>query len=54
MKTLKNIRPDFFNGGNGVGIIELYRKKGGKTELIDRVEAKNIGCEFGEYGELGE
>ena len=38
-----------WNGGNGTGIIELYAKKFGKYELIDIVEAKNIGCEFGEY-----
>jgi len=34
-----------WNGGNGVGTLKLY--KGGK--LIDEVEAKHIGCEFGEY-----
>ncbi|SFD08518.1 Tocopherol cyclase [Butyrivibrio sp. YAB3001] len=50
----KKLHNRLFNGGNGIGVIELYSKKGGKTELIDRVEAKNIGCEFGEYGELGE
>ncbi len=34
-----------WNGGNGVGVIRLYR---GST-LIDEITAKNIGCEFGEY-----
>lgn len=34
-----------WNGGNGTGIVRLYR--GGK--LIDEIEAKNVGCEYGEY-----
>ena len=34
-----------WNGGNGVGTVRLYR---GGT-LIDEVEARNIGCEYGEY-----
>ena len=35
-----------WNGGNGVGTVKLYR---GGT-LIDEVEARNVGCEYGEYG----
>lgn len=35
-----------FNGGNGVGIVRLYQG----NELIDEIEAKNVGCEYGEYG----
>ncbi len=35
-----------WNGGNGVGTVKLYRGK----ELIDEIEAKNVGCEYGEYG----
>lgn len=38
-----------WNGGNGTGIIRLYHKKHGKLMLVDVIEAKNIGCEFGEY-----
>ena len=38
-----------WNGGNGVGTIKLYRRVGPKDILIDEVEAKNIGCEYGEY-----
>ena len=38
-----------WNGGNGVGTIKLYRRVGKKDILIDEVEAKNIGCEYGEY-----
>ena len=34
-----------WNGGNGVGIIKLYHK----GQLVDEIEAKNIGCEYGEY-----
>lgn len=39
-----------WNGGNGTGNIKLYRKHFlGKPELIDDVNATNIGCEYGEY-----
>ena len=34
-----------WNGGNGIGIIKLYHR----NKLIDEIEAKNIGCEYGEY-----
>ncbi|MBO4682789.1 MAG: hypothetical protein J5618_02910 [Bacilli bacterium] len=34
-----------WNGGNGTGIISLYRG----NKLIDTIEAKNIGCEYGEF-----
>ncbi|MCF0248088.1 MAG: hypothetical protein HUJ86_05705, partial [Synergistes sp.] len=40
-----------WNGGNGIGIIKLYEKKRGELKLIDEIEAKNVGCEFGEYCE---
>lgn len=46
----KKLHNRLWNGGNGTGVIELYKKKGGKLILIDEVEAKNIGCEYGEYG----
>ncbi len=43
-----------WNGGNGTGRIKLYEKKlagGGKWvwSLIDDIDAKNVGCEYGEY-----
>lgn len=38
-----------WNGGNGKGVLKLYRRKFGKEELIDEVIAENVGCEFGEY-----
>ena len=34
-----------WNGGNGVGTVKLYRR----NKLIDEVETKNIGCEYGEF-----
>ena len=41
----KKLHNRLFNGGNGVGTISLYHK----GKLIDEIEAKNIGCEYGEY-----
>ena len=41
-----------WNGGNGWGNIKLYkkdRKAEGGRELIDDIEVKNVGCEYGEY-----
>ena len=39
-----------WNGGNGKGVLKLYKRcPFGKEELIDEVAAENIGCEFGEY-----
>ena len=35
-----------WNGGNGVGTVKLYRG----TDLVDEMEARNVGCEYGEYG----
>lgn len=34
-----------WNGGNGVGTVRLYQG----NDLIDEVQAKNVGCEYGEY-----
>lgn len=38
-----------WNGGTGEGTVKLYKKEKGKAVLLDEVEAKHIGCEFGEY-----
>lgn len=38
-----------YNGGNGVGVIKLYEKKGKKLTLIDTYDVGHIGCEYGEY-----
>ena len=43
----KKLHNRLWNGGNGVGIIKLYRGR----KLLDEVEAQNIGCEYGEYGQ---
>ena len=41
----KKLHNRLWNGGNGTGVVKLYRD----GKLIDEVVAKNIGCEFGEY-----
>ena len=38
-----------WNGGNGVGEVQLYKKTRNGLVLIDDMIAKNIGCEYGEY-----
>ncbi|MBU3109942.1 tocopherol cyclase family protein [Clostridium lacusfryxellense] len=43
-----------WNGGTGYGEIELYQKEGQKVILIDRIEIKNVGCEYGEYSIINE
>jgi len=55
----KKLHNNLWNGGNGTGEIKLYKKilktkEDGKKakfkwELVDDMEAYNIGCEFGEY-----
>lgn len=38
-----------WNGGNGQGRVQLFKKEKGKLILIDDVNVKNVGCEYGEY-----
>ena len=38
-----------YNGGNGYGTIKLYEKKKGKYNIVDDIDVKNLGCEYGEY-----
>lgn len=39
-----------WNGGNGAGNIKLYRKAFlRKPKLVDDMDVKNVGCEYGEY-----
>ncbi|MCR5836110.1 MAG: hypothetical protein K6G88_06375 [Lachnospiraceae bacterium] len=38
-----------WNGGNGCGRIQLFEKNGKEQKLIDDIDVKNIGCEYGEY-----
>lgn len=39
------------NGGNGYGNIVLYKRDKKKYVLLDDIDVKNLGCEYGEYSE---
>lgn len=43
-----------WNGGNGAGTIKLYSRIGDTKELIDEIEVKNCGCEWGEFENINE
>jgi len=47
----KKLHNRLWNGGTGVGTVKLYRRLGKKEDLIDELDARNIGCEYGEYSE---
>ena len=38
-----------WNGGTGKAILKIYKKKREGLELVDIIEARNVGCEYGEY-----
>lgn len=38
-----------WNGGNGHGRIQLYRKQEATWELVDDIAVNRAGCEYGEY-----
>ncbi|MBO4364774.1 MAG: hypothetical protein J5804_00590 [Eggerthellaceae bacterium] len=38
-----------WNGGTGIGRVQLFEKCGGEFHLIDDMRAATVGCEFGEY-----
>jgi hypothetical protein len=38
-----------WNGGTGVGHVQLFEKRDGDYALVDDLRAGSIGCEFGEY-----
>ena len=40
-----------WNGGNAIGRIRLYQKKGKHRILVDDIDAFNIVCEYGEFTE---
>jgi tocopherol cyclase len=40
-----------FNGGTGYGTVTLYRLNHHQKVLVDEIEAKNVGCEYGEYAQ---
>ncbi len=39
-----------FNGGNGIGYLELYKG----NSLIDKIETGHVGCEYGKYHSEGD
>ena len=41
----KKLHNHLWNGGSGFGVVKLYHKK----KLVDEIECKNVGCEYGEY-----
>lgn len=45
----KKLHNRLWNGGTGFGELKLYKRVGKSMELIDDIEMKNIGCEYGEY-----
>jgi hypothetical protein len=45
----KKLHNRLWNGGTGYGTIRLYRKTGKDKVLIDHIEIRNTGCEYGEY-----
>lgn len=45
----KKLHNRLWNGGTGYGTIRLYQRKGDQKILIDHIEMKNTGCEYGEY-----
>lgn len=47
----KKLHNRLWNGGTGVGEIKLYEKYKGRLKLIDHIEMRNVGCEYGEYSE---
>jgi hypothetical protein len=38
-----------WNGGTGYGEMKLYHKNGKEKMLVDHIEFKSTGCEYGEY-----
>ena len=45
----KKLHNRLWNGGTGYGEIKLYLKNGKDKTLIDHIEIKSTGCEYGEY-----
>lgn len=45
----KKLHNRLWNGGTGFGRIKLYEKKNDFKVLIDEIEFRNTGCEYGEY-----
>ena len=47
----KKLHNKLWNGGTGYGRIKLYEKYNGRRILIDEIEMRHTGCEYGEYDE---
>lgn len=45
----KKLHNRLWNGGTGYGRIKLYKKDKGRRLLIDEIEMRHTGCEYGEY-----
>ncbi|WP_414732918.1 tocopherol cyclase family protein [Acetobacterium carbinolicum] len=45
----KKLHNRLWNGGTGYGTIKLYQKHGQDQVMIDHIEIRNTGCEYGEY-----
>ncbi len=45
----KKLHNQLWNGGTGYGRIKLYEKYNGRRILIDEIEMRHTGCEYGEY-----
>ena len=45
----KKLHNRLWNGGTGYGEIQLYCKNGEEKAMIDHIEFKSAGCEYGEY-----
>ena len=45
----KKLHNRLWNGGTGYGEIKLYQKNGKRKVLVDHIEFKSAGCEYGEY-----
>ncbi|WP_033167106.1 tocopherol cyclase family protein [Clostridium sp. KNHs205] len=45
----KKLHNQLWNGGTGYGRIKLYEKYNGRRILIDEIDMRHTGCEYGEY-----
>ncbi|BCN29296.1 tocopherol cyclase family protein [Anaeromicropila herbilytica] len=45
----KKLHNRLWNGGTGFGTIRLYHRNGSEKTLVDHIEIKHVGCEYGEY-----
>ena len=45
----RKLHDRLWNGGTGYGMIKLYHRRGKENILVDHIEFKNAGCEYGEY-----